>query len=65
MELKAVQSGIREHWDIVQNPQVLRRADHGEKERESRIRTRDFSPNPISFLGGHLGWAAWESLPNI
>lgn len=62
-ELKAVQSGITEHWDIREDPQVHRQADHGE--RESGLRTQDFGPHHISFLGGHPDWAAQKLLPNI
>lgn len=53
-ELKAVQSGITEHWDIREDPQVHRQADHGERERE-RAKNSRLRPPPYFLLGWKTG----------
>lgn len=37
VELKAVQFRTMERWDVLQNPQESRHADHGERESGTRI----------------------------
>ena len=62
VELKTAQSRITKHWGSLQNPRGHRLAD---MERERGTRPQGFSPDPISFLGGPLGWTGQEPLPNV
>lgn len=59
VELKAVQFRTMEHWDVLQNPQEYRHADHGERERNKDSRLQlDEPAGPISFLTRCLGCTA-------
>ena len=59
VELKAVQFRTMERWDVLQNPQEYRHADHGERERNKDSSLQlDEPAGPISFLTGCLGCTA-------